>query len=200
MGTIPIRCDGVKTFVPQKNLSIFQGDLKTLTPENLAKLKARIMKVGWKYPLFVWKNAEGMWVLDGTERLLAARSLERDGHTVPPLPVVFIEARTKKEAKEEVLHLSSAYGEITKKGLSDFVGDMHLDLGTISIDGIQLERDTTAALDPQYGADLERKETLKPYRFQRVLISFPPAIFRKVRAHLDAIARVKGVEIDTNWS
>ena len=109
---IPIRCKGNR-YLPFDKLKNFQGSLKEMSEANAGKLKASILKYGWVAPVFVWG---GDYILDGHGRLLVLGELLKDGYTIGELPVVDIEAQTKKEAAEILLAINSKYQTITDEG------------------------------------------------------------------------------------
>ena len=126
---IPVRCKGNR-YLPYDRLKTFQGDLKEMTEANAGKLKASILKYGWVAPVFVWG---GDYILDGHGRLLVLGNLLEEGYSIGDLPVVDIEARTKKEAAEILLAINSKYQTITDEGLYQFMNDMDLKLDDLSI-------------------------------------------------------------------
>jgi hypothetical protein len=123
MPKIPIRCKGNR-YLPYNQLKTFQGSLKELTKDNAEKLKRSILKFGWITPVFVWKKN---CILDGHGRLLILSTLLNEGYTVDDLPVVDIQAKTKKEAAEILLAINSHYQTITDEGLYEFMHDMNID-------------------------------------------------------------------------
>ncbi len=127
--TIPIRCKGNR-HLPYDRLKAFQGDLKEMTEANAEKLKASILKYGWVAPVFVWGSD---YILDGHGRLLVLGGLLKEGYSIADLPVVDIEAQTKKEAAEILLAINSKYQTITDEGLYQFMHDMDLNLEDLSI-------------------------------------------------------------------
>ena len=120
MKTIKITCDGTD-YVDFKILIPFQGHLKTLSEENLEKLKKSIIKYGFTVPAFIWQSGKKKYILDAHQRQLALKSLFEDGYTIPDIPIVYIQAKNKTEAKEKLLHITSQYGEFEKEGLDDFL-------------------------------------------------------------------------------
>lgn len=127
--TIPIRCKGNRC-LPYDRLKTFQGDLKEMTEANAGKLKSSVLRYGWVAPVFVWG---GDYILDGHGRLLVLGELLKEGYTIDDLPVVDIEARTKREAAEILLAINSKYQTITDEGLYRFMHDMELDVEDLSI-------------------------------------------------------------------
>jgi len=120
MKTIKITCEGTD-YVDFKILVPFQGHLKTLSEENLEKLKKSIIKYGFTVPGFIWQSGKRKFILDSHQRQLALYSLEDDGYTIPDIPIVYIQAKNKTEAKEKLLHITSQYGKFEKDGLSAFL-------------------------------------------------------------------------------
>ena len=103
-----------------------------MSKENSQKLKAQILKHGWIAPVFVWKNDKSEEILDGHGRLLILHELIKEGYAIDALPVVDVEAKTKKEAAEILLSINSHYQNITNDGLSEFIKEMGLTLEDLS--------------------------------------------------------------------
>jgi len=128
---IRVRCETSKT-LPWKDLVDFQGTLKILSQTNFEKLKNSILKLGFSFPVFVWKYRNKYHVIDGHQRLKVLEALENEGYSVPgTVPVVEVEARTKKEAKQKLLAVLSQFGEVTVPGLEDFLSDLEVDLSSL---------------------------------------------------------------------
>ena len=132
LGEIRITCKGADT-VPLDSLIPFQGDLKTLSELNLAKLKASILKYGFTAPCFIWEHDGMKSILDAHQRITALKSLRDEGYSIPHIPVDYIDADDEKEAKEKLLHISSQYGEFTQEGIANFVLDAGLDISDLDI-------------------------------------------------------------------
>ncbi len=105
-------------------LEEFQGELKTLTKDDAIRLRKGIEKHGYTFPAAVWKNK----ILDGHQRTRVLREMEKEGWTIPKLPVVEIEAKSEKDAREKLLAAASQYGTMAKKGLAEFMGLADLSL------------------------------------------------------------------------
>ena len=101
-----------------------------MQPAEAEKLKASILRYGWVAPVFVWNKNE---ILDGHGRLLVLGELLKEGYTIGDLPVVDIEARTKKEAAEILLAINSKYQTITDEGLYQFMNEMDLGIEDLAI-------------------------------------------------------------------
>jgi len=129
---VKITCDGTD-YVDYRTLKPFQGDLKTLSDENLEKLKNSIIKYGYSVPAFVWKSGEDKYILDAHQRTKALHSLFSEGYEIPDIPIVYIQAKDKQEAKEKLLHITSQYGEFTDQGFADFVLDAGIDISELNV-------------------------------------------------------------------
>jgi hypothetical protein len=111
-------------------LSILQGDLKTLSETNKAKLCKSILVHGFFIPAFVWKSGEEMFILDATQRYHALQELEKKGYTIPNIPYIEIEAKDKKDAARKLLQITSRYGEVNPE--TGFFKDFDIDLDYIN--------------------------------------------------------------------
>jgi DNA modification methylase len=153
---IRVTCEGAGS-EPLENLSNFQGDLKSITPENLGKLKNRLVKHGINVPVFVWVSGAKSYIMDGHQRVAALRSLQEDGYEIPDVPVAYIQAKNRKDAKEKLLGITSQYGDFSKQGLIDFVDgitfeDIRLTTGDLdlTIEDIEFEPETEVDAPPQF--------------------------------------------------
>jgi len=120
---IKITCKGSK-YLPIGKLKNFQGNLKELRADELEKLKRSILKYGFSFPVFVLQS----WIMDGHQRIFAVKELLKEGHTIGDIPVVEIEAESKKEAAEKLLLLNSQYAKITDDGFYEYLNEFDLDL------------------------------------------------------------------------
>lgn len=127
MKTIEIKCEG-RSLLPIEELKDFQGNLKTLSSENYAKLKEEILRHGFSEPVSVWKSDDRYYILNGHQRVKTLSMMRDDGYIIPDVPVNFIKAKDKKEAKELVLALTSQFGEMTDEGLFEFSKEAGIDL------------------------------------------------------------------------
>ena len=107
-------------------LEPFQGSLKELSRENYEKLKRQILEHGFVDPFVVWHDTEDKkyYLLDGHQRLNTLNKMRDEGYVLPPnFPVNMVEGKSKKEAKEILLALSSQYGEMTGEGLYEYLSE-----------------------------------------------------------------------------
>ena len=120
----------------------FQGNLKTLNDTNLEKLINSIKTVGFSAPFFAFKSGKKNYLLDGHQRIKALQKMREQGDIVPDLPVVFIKARDKSEAKKKLLFITSQYGKPDQGGFEEFIADLDTDfLVDIEIPDIKIDFD-----------------------------------------------------------
>lgn len=164
---IQISCKGADV-LPLAELKDFQGDLKTITPENLDKLKRSIKKHGFTAPIFVWDNGGVKNILDGSQRMKALIGLQAEGVHVPDLPVVYIYADNEKDAKEKLLYITSQYGEFTNDGFFEFTDDLDFDFSDTRLTNIEFTAeapDFEPATEDEQGRldELEPKMVVCPH-------------------------------------
>lgn len=137
MKEIQIKCkgSGVATLAELKE---FQGDLKFLTDESLEKFKKNLKKYGISAPFLVWgtqngKKCKELKILDGHQRKVALLALKADGYKIPDkVPIVEVDVKNEKEAREKVLAFVSQYGDFNYQ--TDFFEGMDdLDFETFDL-------------------------------------------------------------------
>ena len=128
---IRVTCRGADS-LPIDAIVEFQGALKTITQDNLDKLKRSILRHGFTAPFFVWQSADNH-LLDGHQRLKALLALRQEGYDMPLLPVVYIDADSEEHAKEKLLYISSQYGDFTTEGFAEFTENFDLDMSDIRL-------------------------------------------------------------------
>jgi DNA modification methylase len=144
--TISIKCE-TKDTLELAELTEMQGGLKERTDVDYDKIKLSIIKYGFSFPLFVWKSGKTNYLLDGHGRFATLCKMQKDGYIVPPLPVVYIQAKDKKEAKQKLLRLNSQYGKMTKESVLEFAEDIDLNFDEIALPDTVI--DFTDATEPQ---------------------------------------------------
>ena len=123
MKTISIACD-TKDTIDWHVIKPLQGNYKKRTPEQVEKLCSLIIKRGIRFPSFISKIGKDYWAIDTHGRLLAYAELESRGYIIPPVPVVFIKAKNKSEAKQLLLECDSRYGTASQEGFEEFIDDL----------------------------------------------------------------------------
>ncbi len=136
---LKIKCEGTQ-YIDFHELQEFQEEIKQSTQEDLNKLKAEITK-GFKLPFMIWKYQKKWWILDGHQRKKALTQLEKEGWYIPKLPAVAIQAKTKKEAKQNVVLFISQTGEVNENKLKIYVENYKINLenAVIRIEPIEIE-------------------------------------------------------------
>ena len=140
--TISIKCDNEKT-LELAEMTELQGGLKERTDIDYDKIKLSIIKYGFSFPFYIWKSGKTNYILDGHGRFETLCRMQKDGYIIPPLPVFYIKAKDKTEAKQKLLRLNSTYGKMTKESVLEFAEDLE-----INFDEIQLP-DTTIDFSDQ---------------------------------------------------
>ena len=120
--TIKIECE-TKDYIDWHNITEFQGGLKIRDEADIEKAKTSILKYGWSFPFFVWVSGKTNYCLDGHARIKVLKALEEEGYLIPELPVVYIQAKNKTEAKQKLLRLNSNFGHFTKESVLEFAED-----------------------------------------------------------------------------
>jgi hypothetical protein len=59
--------------------------------------------------------------------------MREEGYIIPPLPVYYIKAKDKAEAKQKLLRLNSSYGKMTKESVLEFAEDIDLNFDEIAL-------------------------------------------------------------------
>lgn len=157
---------GVKDTLPLAYLNNLQGDLKELPEENYKKLKSSILKHGFLYPLFVWEDPSDakIYLIDGTQRFKTLLRMKDEGYSIPQLPVIFIEAADRLDAKAKLASAASQYGLFTEGGIKEFFSDLNFSdvMGEITIPKFEfaniLKTDSDLEYDPETGEIIKVKE------------------------------------------
>lgn len=131
---LKITCTGADT-VPLDSLTDMQGNLKTLSEADEVKLRNSFIKYGFSFPCFVWLDKkEGVyWTIDSHQRQKVLRKMRTEGWKVPPLPVDYIHAENRTEAKEKLLLANSRYGVINEEGMEEFLNEEGFEIDSTEI-------------------------------------------------------------------
>ncbi|GMO33883.1 MAG: hypothetical protein Ta2B_14350 [Termitinemataceae bacterium] len=161
--TVQVACTGT-CLMDFRQIRPMQGSLKIRNKSDIDKIIKSIILHGFSFPFFLWKEGKKNHALDGHGRISALSEMQKTGYTldeknnlvtddipwtIPPLPVVFIEAKNKDEAKEKLLKLNSRYGMITEASFKLFTDGLKaLDLSGISINFEKIELKTPEITAP----------------------------------------------------
>ena len=124
---IEIKCQGAAVLSIDE-VRNFQGKLKTLSEESYQRLKQSILDLGFSFPLNIWKHNGRNLIIDAHQRVDTMLRMRSEGYIIPPLPVVYIDAKDKQEAARKVLAATSQYGEIKPDNLHSFLTEFNLDV------------------------------------------------------------------------
>ena len=132
--TISIKCE-TKDYMNIAEMTVLQGNLKARTDIDYDKIKLSILKYGFSFPMFIYYDKEDKknYICDGTGRFETLCKMQKDGYLIPDLPIVFIQAADKKEAKQKLLRLNSTYGSLSKKSVLEFASDIELNFDEIAL-------------------------------------------------------------------
>lgn len=151
--------------LPIETLVDFQGNAKTITQENLDKLKGSIRKHGFFVPVFVWRKTatSKCYIIDGHQRVKALMQLKAEGEDMPPVPVEYIAAKSKKDAAEKLLAVTSQFGEFDIDGLAAFAEGFQLALTELDLRLVDTPIEFTVPLFEPVGEDEQgRLDELAP--------------------------------------
>lgn len=144
--TISVKCD-TKDTLNIAEMTELQGKLKARNEVDYDKIKLSIIKYGFSFPFFVWKSDKN-YILDGHGRFETLCRMQKDGYLIPDVPVVFVEAKDMKEAKQKLLRLNSQYGKMTKESVLEFAEDIDLNFEEIALPDTTIDfADDTEAVE-----------------------------------------------------
>ena len=144
--TISIKCD-TKDTLNIAEMTELQGKLKARNDVDYDKIKLSIITYGFSFPFFVWKSDKN-YILDGHGRFETLCRMQKDGYLIPDVPVVFVEAKDLKEAKQKLLRLNSQYGKMTKESVLEFAEDIDLNFEEIALPDTTIDfADDTEAVE-----------------------------------------------------
>jgi hypothetical protein len=135
MGEIRVTCHTADC-LPYEQIELLQGGLKKRTDEQIDKICRSIIKHGWAFPEFIWQNEGHNYCLDGHGRQAAIPRLIEMGYTIPAIPIVYVEAKDKEEAKELLLKCISQYGNVIAEEFLSFTQGLNFDFSDFDIPGI----------------------------------------------------------------
>lgn len=130
--TISIKCE-TKDSLELAEMTELQGGLKIRDDIDYDKIELSILKYGFSFPFFIWKSGKTNYLLDGHGRFEILCRMQKDGFIIPPLPVVFISAKNKTEAKQKLLRLNSTFGRLSRESVLEFAEDIDLNFDEIAL-------------------------------------------------------------------
>lgn len=119
-----------------KDLVPLQGELKDFNDSaGRDSLRESILSEGIIHPTFIWLDKDIKYIWDGHGRQKIYKELAKKGYEIPLLPVVYLLAKNKADAKIKLLKKEQDYGRrVTKEGLYDFIENESI--GLESLEGL----------------------------------------------------------------
>jgi site-specific DNA-methyltransferase (adenine-specific) len=132
--TIEIKCT-TQDHLNLAEMTELQGTLKERTDIDYDKIKLSIIKYGFSFPMFIWRDKKDKknYLCDGHGRFATLCKMQKDGYEIPDLPVVYIECKDKKEAKQKLLRLNSQYGKMSKESVLEFASGLDLNFEELAL-------------------------------------------------------------------
>jgi len=157
-------------------------ELSTLTPlvpgfrrigrAERKKLIKVLTEKGLYFPLYVWKNKKANKIIDGVHRTIVLNDLQKRGYEIPPIPVVFIEAKTQREAEMRIPYASSRYAHADQESFNRF-------LSSINSAGDVIERISIRGVNVDIHGDM----TVRP--IGQIRIKFNTGRYKKFLGFMD---------------
>lgn len=122
---VRVECEG-QGLLDVADMREFQGQLKSLSEADYQKLRAQILDRGFSFPIAVWQHESSNFILDGHQRRRTLLKLREEGHEVPPVPIVVVNAESYTEAKRKLIAAASQFGRVENQGLYEFIEDAGL--------------------------------------------------------------------------
>jgi len=186
---IKVKCKAADC-IPWKNIKPLQGNYKKRDMTDITKLANLIIKRGIRFPSFVWKNGDDIWAIDTHGRLLSYEYLENNGYEIPSIPVSYIEAKNKTEAKQLLLECDSRFGKVTRESFEEFTQDIEVVEEELSI----VFQEVAEEVDDE-NTEI-KKINLSPYNKIHVLLSFEPNKYKLIQGYLESIKNTAGIEYE----
>jgi DNA modification methylase len=145
-------------------------DLADLQPINLKnnyhseKTKQSIIKNGFARAIYVWKDGDKIYIVDGHLRSDILRELKNDGYEVPDmLNCTFLDLPNKKTAVKYLLQVfNQKTNPINEQSLNAWIDDLEISLDDIEIKIDDLHIDITEDIDIEELEPEEIKEDEVP--------------------------------------
>ena len=156
--TIQIACE-TKDTLKLEDMTVMQGGLKIRDDSDYEKIKKSILQYKFSFPFFLYKDKKGTnWLIDGTGRHDCLLRMAEEGYIIPDLPVVYIQCKDKKEAKQKLLRLNSQFGRMTKDTVLEFASDIEVDFSDIALPDTTIDFSDQSEETPETEGDDEVPE------------------------------------------
>ena len=155
--TISIKCE-TKDVLNIAEMTELQGKLKSRSDIDYDKIKLSIIKYGFSFPFFCAKLDGKNYILDGHGRFATLCMMQKDGYLIPDLPVVYVDCKDVREAKQKLLRLNSQYGKMTKESVLEFADDLEINFDEISLPDTTIDFSDQSEETPETEGDDEVPE------------------------------------------
>ena len=172
---IKITCTGAG-LASLDDLIIIQGNFKSLSKSSAQKLRASILQEGFADPIRVWVSGGKMKkhnIIDGTQRITVMRQMRDEGYDIPPLPIDYIEAKTRKEAVRKIIALSSQFGDIDIHGLDELLADGSIKIEDVSSFARLMKGGEIKVIEPNFEPATQEKQGRLDQILKKRLITCP---------------------------
>lgn len=112
--------------IDYRKLQPLQGELKDLSEANYKKLTNVLSRREFTTPVFVWQDGKTLYLMDGHQRQRVMTKNDMNDRGNYEVPYVLIEAKDIKDAKSQLLEITSQFGTITQEGFDAFVAEAEL--------------------------------------------------------------------------
>ena len=165
--TIEIKCT-TQDHLNLAEMTELQGTLKERTDIDYDKIKLSIIKYGFSFPMFIWRDKKDKknYLCDGHGRFATLCKMQKDGYEIPGLPVVYIECKDKKEAKQKLLRLNSQYGKMTKESVLEFASGLDLNFEELALPGGAIDFTDSVVSDDEVTDETNTSESNFNYQNQ----------------------------------
>lgn len=182
---------------PIDKLIPFQGKLKRGDEEGTRRLRASLEKYGIFMPFFVWENDGEFLVWNGHGRLSCLHQMRRDGWSIHDVPVVFITAGTRVQAKQLLIAKEADYGRrVSPGGLAEFLAIDSLDESFAEIDFVDMDNFDILREDIKKCIDNPKeKPMLMPAAQLAVFVAMPMSMAKEYAALLKTLNDMPGAEV-----
>lgn len=168
---IVIKCNYTTLEKPEE-LTFLQGLLKSTTKENLRKLKNSLVKNGFVFPIYVWKDSDKKYIIGGHHRVKALQELLLQGYSIDGVPCVYVAAKNIAEAKKFVILDSAQYAKINKKEFGDFALEADIDVNELLNEVVSKEIELADVFKNDFPINYDQGKNATAPKIPGVIIAF----------------------------
>lgn len=168
---IQIKCKYTSLENPAE-LVFLQGSLKSATKENMRKLKNSLIKNGFVFPIYIWKNDNKKFIVGGHHRVKAVQELIAQNYQIDGVPCIEINAKNINEAKKFVLLDSAQYAKINKTEFGDFALEADIDVNEILNEIVSKEIELADIFKNDFPIDYNQGKNAAAPKIHGTIIAF----------------------------